>query len=401
MKYVLVIGDGMADTELSELGGKTPLEYLDLPHFNILAGGEHGTARTVPEGVPAGSDTAILNIFGYDPRVYYSGRSVLEAAGVGVLLKEGEVSFRMNLCAVENGVMRSHNGGGIEGDEAEGLMQDLIADPDFAAIAKQLSLHITISRTFRHVGVIFAPEAGEFILKEPHNILGEPWRPYLPQGAFADTLTQLMLSSHRFLDQHPINQQRRKRGLLPANLIWPWGAGRAAMLPSFPEKYHHAGSVISAVPLVWGIANLAGLPFPQVEGATGDLDTNYEGKVEALLTALKNGDDFAAIHVEAPDEMAHAGDLEKKLEAIKRLDERVIAPLLAKLPAIDADFRMLLLSDHPTLMTTRTHDGAPVPYAIYDSRRPGTPQKFSESEAQKGPALENGDLLMPRLFDLE
>jgi len=401
MKYILIIGDGMADTQLKELGGKTPLEYLELPHFNILAGGEHGTARTVPEGVPAGSDTAILNIFGYDPRTYYSGRSVLEAAGVGVLLKEGEVSFRVNLCAVENGIMLSHNGGGVEGDEAETLMQHLIAHPDFAAIAQKLSLHITVSRTFRHVGVIFAPEAGEFILKEPHNILGEAWQPYLPQGSFAEDLTQLMLTSYRILDQHPINQARRGRGQLPANLIWPWGAGRATALPSFPEKYHHAGAVISAVPLVWGIANLAGLPFPQVEGATGDLDTNYEGKVQALLSALKKGDDFAAIHVEAPDEMAHAGDLEKKLEAIRRLDRLVIAPLLEELPKIDADFRILLLSDHPTLLTTRTHDGSPVPYAIYDSRWPGTPRKFSEACAQVGPALENGDLLMPRLFNLE
>ncbi|MBQ4074495.1 MAG: 2,3-bisphosphoglycerate-independent phosphoglycerate mutase [Clostridia bacterium] len=399
MKYVLIIGDGMADTGLAQLNGKTPLEHLDLPHFNILAGGEHGTARTVPEGVPAGSDTAILNIFGYDPRKYYSGRSVLEAAGVGVLLKEGEVSFRVNLCAVEDGIMLSHNGGGIEGDEAETLMQDLIAHPDFAAVAGKIALQITVSRTFRHVGVIDAPEAGEFILKEPHNILGEPWQDYLPKGALCNELTDLMLASYRILDQHPINIARRQRGQLPANVIWPWGAGRAAQLPSFPEKYHHAGAVISAVPLVWGIANLAGLPFPQVEGATGDLDTNYEGKVNALLQALKEGDDFAAIHVEAPDEMAHAGDLEKKLEAIRRLDRLVIAPLLEKLPEIDPDFRILLLSDHPTLLTTRTHDGNPVPYAIYDSRKPGQPRKFSESMATQGPALENGDLLMPRLFD--
>ena len=399
MKYVLIIGDGMADTALPELEGKTPLEYLDLPHFNILAGGEHGTAQTVPEGVPAGSDTAILNIFGYDPRKYYSGRSVLEAAGMGVLLKEGQVSFRMNLCAVENGVMLSHNGGNVEGDDAEGLMQALIADPDFAKIARDLSLEITVSRTFRHIGVIYAPEAGEFILKEPHNILDESWQPYLPQGAFVEKLTQLMLCSHRFLDQHPINQARRQRGQLPANLLWPWGAGKAASLPAFAEKYGHSGAVISAVPLVWGIANLAGLPFPQVEGATGELDTNYAGKVDALLSALKNGDDFAAIHVEAPDEMAHAGDLEKKLEAIRRLDQLVIAPLLEKLPAIDADFRILLLSDHPTLIPTRTHDGSPVPYALYDSRHPAAPRKFSESEAMNGPALANGDLLMPRLFN--
>lgn len=399
MKYVLMIGDGMADTTLPQLNGKTPLESLDLPHFNILAGSEHGTARTVPEGVPAGSDTAILNIFGYDPRTYFSGRSVLEAAGVGVLLKEGEVSFRMNLCAVEDGVMLSHNGGGVEGDEAEGLMQALVQDPGFKKAAEALSLHIHISRTFRHFGVIYAPSAGEFILKEPHNILGEKWEGYLPAGALAQEMTALMLESHRFLDQHPINQARRARGKLPANLLWPWGAGRAIRLPSFREKYGHSGAVVSAVPLVRGIANLAGLPAPEVEGANGELDTNYAGKVNAALASLKSGDDFAVIHVEAPDEMTHAGDLEKKLEAIRRLDRLVIAPLLEELPKIDREFRILLLSDHPTLMTTRTHDGSPIPFAIYDSRKPGAPRKFSESSALSGPSLANGDLLMPRLFE--
>lgn len=401
MKYLMVIGDGMADTFLPELQGKTPLESLTLPHFDILAGSELGTAKTVPEGVPAGSDTAILNILGYDPRRYFTGRSVLEAAGMGVFLKEGEISFRMNLCGVEKGVMLSHNGGGIEGDEAETLMNDLIADPGFAEIAKKLSLHITVTRTFRHIGVINCPCEGEFMLKEPHNILGEEYAPYLPKGALEKELTDLMLASFRCLDQHPINKARRAEGKLPANLIWPWGPGRAVQLPSFPEKYGHQGDVISAVPLVWGIAGLAGLPAPEVEGANGELETNYEGKVEAALASLKNGADFAAIHVEAPDEMTHAGDLPKKLEAIRRLDERVIAPLLEKLPEIDPDFRLLLLSDHPTLMTTRTHDGAPVPFAIYDSRHPGMPKKFSEREAGKGPALPNGDLLMPRLFELE
>lgn len=399
MKYLMVIGDGMADTALPELQGKTPLMALHLPAFDVLAGGQYGWVQTVPEGVPAGSDTAILNIFGYDPRHYYSGRSVLEAAGVGVLLKRGEVSFRMNLCAVDDGVMLSHNGGGIEGEEAEALMRGLIADAGFAAIAKQLSLSVTVSRTFRHVGVLRAPQDAVFLLKEPHNILGEPWQKYLPKGAFSHELTALMEASHAFLDRHPINQKRRERGQLPANLLWPWGAGRATKLPSFYEKYHHSGAVISAVPLVWGIAKLAGLSAPQVMDATGDLETNYEGKVEAALTALRNGDDFAAIHVEAPDEMAHAGDLAGKLTAIERLNNRVVAPLLQRLPAIDPDFRILLLSDHPTLMTTRTHDGSPVPYAIYDSRVPGAPRKFSEAEAEKGVFLSNGDLLMPALFE--
>ncbi len=400
MKYVLVIGDGMADTGLNELEGKTPLESLELPHFDILAGGMFGTAQTVPAGVAPGSDTAILNIFGYDPRTYYTGRSVLEAAGVGVFLKPGEVSFRVNLCNVENGVIYSHNGGNVEGDDAENLMNALCADERFVSAAKKLGLRINISRTFRHIGVINAADSDEFMLTEPHNILGKEIAPYMPKGAFAQELTDIMNVSYDILNSHPVNAARRARGQMAANMIWPWGPGRAAVLPSFRQKYGHDGEAVSAVPLVWGIAGLAGLKAPLVEGANGDIDTNFEGKVQAALDCLKNGKDFACVHIEAPDEMSHAGNLERKLTAIRLIDERVIAPLLEKLPEIDPDFRILLLSDHPTLMTTRTHDGHAVPFAIYDSRKPGSARKFDEKHAAGGVFLDNGDKLMPALFEI-
>lgn len=400
MKYVLVIGDGMADVALDALNGKTPMESLDLPHFNIMAGGLFGTAQTVPFGVAPGSDTAILNIFGYDPRKYYTGRSVLEAAGVGVILKPGEVSFRVNLCNVENGIIHSHNGGNVEGDDAHGLMEYLVSQPEFIEAAKKVSLNIHISRTFRHIGVINAPDEYNFKMTEPHNILEQKIEGYMPKGDYAAEMTDIMKISYKLLDKHPINEARRARGQMAANMIWPWGPGRAMQLPSFSEKYGHAGDAVSAVPLVWGIANLAGLKAPSVEGANGDVDTNYAGKVEAALESLRSGNDFAAIHVEAPDEMSHAGNLEKKLQAIKCIDEFVIAPLLEKLPEVDKDFRILLLSDHPTLMTTRTHDGHAVPFAIYDSRKPGTPVKFDEKHAEQGVYLNNGDLLMPTLFEM-
>lgn len=404
MKYLMVIGDGMADKPLAALNNKTPLGFLHLPAMDILAGSEIGTALTVPHGVTPGSDTAILNIFGYDPRKCYTGRSVLEAAGVGVLLNEGEVSLRVNLCAIENAgdgfVIRSHNGGSVEGDEAETLMHDLMADKRYAAIANEIGLSITVSRSFRHIGVLRGPVSSDasFDLSEPHNILDQPIEPYWPKGYLADQIESLMRVSYDILDCHPINASRRQRGLLPANMIWPWGPGRAIRLNSFQEKYGHYGSVISAVPLVWGIAALAGLKTPKVQGASGDLDTNYEGKVEAALSALKSGDDFAVIHVEAPDEMSHAGDTEKKLEAIRRLDQRVIAPLLSQLPAL-GDFRLLILSDHLTLLSTRGHDGSPVPFALYDSRRPGKAAKLDEENAAKGIALSDGTQLMPRLFE--
>ena len=404
MKYLMVIGDGMADKPLASLDDKTPLGYLHLPAMNALAGSETGTALTVPEGVTPGSDTAILNIFGYDPRKCYTGRSVLEAAGVGVLLKDGEVSLRVNLCAIEDTasglVILSHNGGSVEGDEAESLMRDLTAHPAYQAIAREIGLSITVSRSFRHIGVLRGPvpENAAFDLSEPHNILDHAIAPYLPKGYLAGPLEALMRASYDILNRHPVNLSRRQRGLLPANMIWPWGPGRAIQLSSFAQKYGHTGSVISAVPLVWGIAALAGLKTPKVEGATGDLDTNYEGKVDAALSALKDGDDFAVIHVEAPDEMSHAGDIEKKLEAIRRLDKRVIAPLLLRLPTL-GDFRLLILSDHLTLLSTRGHDGSPVPWALYDSRRPGISGKLDEETAARGRILNDGTQLMPHLFE--
>lgn len=401
MKYVLVIGDGMSDDPIEELGGKTPLEYLDLPHMGALAGSQVGLCQTVPEGVPAGSDTAILNIFGNDPRTCYTGRSVLEAAGVDVTLQPGEVSMRVNLCAVEEIagrlVIHSHNGGNIEGDEAETLMRDLLADPAFHQAAEKLRLTIHVSRTFRHIGVFGGvAEDAVFHTTEPHNVLEQPV--HYPTGAYAEEITHLMNLSYQVLKDHPVNRSRIARGLLPANMIWPWGAGRAMQLPNFAEKYGKTGVVVSAVPLVWGIATLMGLPHPQVEGATGDLDTNYAGKVSTAVNALRQGADFAAIHVEAPDEMTHAGDLEKKLEAIRRLDSQVIAPLLAQLPDL-GDFRILMLSDHKTLMSTRTHDGKPVPFAIYDSRHPGQPSRLDEgTAAASGLWVPEGRDILARLF---
>lgn len=395
MKYILVIGDGMADAPIAALDNKTPMEYLSLPQFDRIA---HtlGMAQTVPTGVAPGSDTAILNIFSYDPRRYYTGRSSLEAAGMGVFLEKGQVSLRVNLCAVENGIILSHNGGNIEGEEAVSLMEALVSDPRFAEAAKPLQLHIHITPTFRHIGVFSCnDENAVFTLTPPHDVLGDPIEKHLPQGSLSEELTRLMLISREVLDQHPINVKRRAEGKLPANMIWPWAEARSAQLPSFTEKHGKTGAVISAVPLLHGIAGLAGLDVIMVDGANGDLDTNYEGKVAAAIEALKTHD-FVCIHVEAPDEMSHAGSMEKKLRAIEYLDTRVIGPLLEKLPG---DYRLLLLSDHPTLLSTRTHDGHPVPFGIYDSRKSKITAKFCEKTCAQGHFVDNGDKLMGILFE--
>ena len=425
MKYVLVIGDGMADTYLPQLAGKTPLEALALPAFDRCAGCQCGRARTVPHGLPAGSDTAILSIFGYSPKTYYTGRSVLEAAGMGVKVPQGCVSFRVNLCAVtpdDTGalVIHSHNGGNIHGQEATALMNDLIADPGFAAMMRDAGLEITVTDTFRHVGVMktTATDLAAVRLTEPHNVLEQAIEPHLPHmlrdtddaaaGKMCRDIRALMLRSYELLKDHPVNRRRAAQGKLPANMIWPWGAATAMELPSFQEKYGHWGTVVSAVPLVWGIAGLAGLKTPHVEGANGDLDTNYEGKVQCALDALAAGDDFAAVHVEAPDEMAHAGDLGRKLEAIQNVESRVVGPLIQRLMDRGEDFRLLVLSDHPTLLTTRTHDGSPVPYAIFDSRvvrkalaegRKPPVRKFCEREMESEPVLMDGTDLMRVLFE--
>lgn len=407
MKYVLVIGDGIADEPVSELGGKTPLAALTLEQIDRLAGGRLGLCQTVPAGVPAGSDTAILSIFGYDPRTCYTGRSALEAAGMGVMLRPGETSLRVNLCALEGETFEaarilSHNGGSIEGEEAVELMQDLVHDPRFASLAAAFGFTVHITPTFRHIGVIDAAHQpqGETRFAEPHNHLGEAIAPLLPEGAMGPAITALMRASYEVLREHPVNRARIAAGKLPANCIWPWGPGSAMALDSFEQKYHKRGSAVSAVPLVWGIAGLCGVDTPRVPGATAELETNYEGKVQAVLDALEGGADFCCIHIEAPDECAHAGDVEGKCEAIRRLDTRVVGALLERLPQVDPDFRMLLLSDHPTLLRTRGHDGNAVPFAIYDSRHPGAPRKLDEAHAREtGDFLAEGPMLLRALFE--
>ena len=407
MKYVLIIGDGIADEPVKELGGVTPLTAMDCPNMNILAGGRMGMCQTVPRGVAPGSDTAILSIFGYDPRTCYTGRSALEAAGMGVVIRPGETSLRVNLCALEgetfdSAKILSHNGGSIEGEEAVTLMEDLLCDPRFAALAAGIGFSVHVTPTFRHTGVIDAAhemDRSAMRFTEPHNILGSDISGYMPKGALGAELTALMRVSFEILRDHPVNQRRKAEGKLPANCIWPWGPGAAMSLDSFESLYHKKGSAVSAVPLVWGIAQLCGVDTPRVEGANAELDTNYEGKVDAVIKALKGGADFCCIHVEAPDECAHAGDIEGKCEAIRRLDSRVVAPLLARLGDVDPEYRILILSDHPTLLATRGHDGNPIPFAIYDSTHPGTPRKFDEAHAaQTGDFLEEGPMLLRALF---
>lgn len=409
MKYVLVIGDGMADNANEELGGKTPLEFCRIPVMDELAGkGERGSLQTVPVGVEAGSDTAILNILSYDPRRFYSGRSPLEAAGSGVELESGDVSYRCNMVALEDGEMPfeqkkilSHSGGSIEGESSIELLQALLDNEEFAELARENGMVFHPSPSFRHIGVQKGVKIEGLVAIPPHDHLGEVLGDYLPSGCqAAQGLARMMKLANEILDHHPVNEERRKEGKLPANGIWFWAEGSAIELPSFEQKHGKKGLVVSAVPLVKGIGALAGMDYVEVDGATGELDTNYEGKTQAALEALDKGYDFVVVHVEAPDECTHNGDKNGKLQAIEWLDSRCILPLTQGLNEKGEPYRMLVLSDHKTLLSTRGHDGEPVPFFIYDSRKNAeNPEGYNETICGEGVFVEEGDQIMARLFE--
>lgn len=407
MKYIILIGDGMADNPVPELSNKTPLETANIPNMDRLAaGGEVGNARTVPEGVAPGSDTAILSIFGYDPRKFYSGRSPLEAAGAGITLEDGDVSYRCNMVALEDGPsyehkkILSHSGGSVDGEAALALMDTLLADEEFAAAAKENGMRFYPTPSFRHMAVQKDADLDRLVATPPHDHLDEEIGPLLPAGnVTAEGLANMMVIAHRVLDKHPANEKRRAEGKLPANGIWFWAEGTAITLPALTHRFGVSGFVVSAVPLVRGIGALAGLDSRPVEGATGELDTNYEGKADAVVAGLSAGYDFAVLHIEAPDECTHNGDTKGKLQAIEWIDSRTLPRLLDGLTANGDEYRLLVLSDHKTLTATRGHDGEPVPYILYDSQNPaGSGHSYTEAECAKGEFIGKGHELIERLL---
>lgn len=411
MKYILVIGDGMADNPVPALGNRTPMEVADTPCMDALAAkGQVGSVRTVPVEVPPGSDTAILSIFGADPKVCYTGRSPLEAAGSGIALAPGDVSYRCNMVTYEDSdapfeekKIISHNAGSIEGEESIEIIKALFETPEFKKLAKQAAMRVYPSPSFRHIVVQKGADIKGLVAAPPHDHLGEVIGPLLPHGCDNGlVLCELMKKAHEILDHHPLNEARRRAGKRPANGIWFWAEGTAVALDSFVQKYGKRGVVISAVPLCHGIARLTGLDVKLVEGATGELDTNYQGKVDAAVEALCKGYDFAAVHIEAPDECTHNGDTEGKIEAIHRLDQLVVEPLIRGMEAHQLSFRLLIVSDHKTLTSTRGHDGDPVPFLLYDSRKDEKGASgYHERAGEQGQHLEEGTMLMPLLFQIE
>ena len=407
MKYILVIGDGMADNPVPSLGNRTPLQAAHIPTIDRLAArGVVGNVRTVPPGLPAGSETAILAIFGCDPRSYFTGRSPMEAAASGLTLKTGDAAFRCNLVTLEDGdkpleqrKILSHSAGSIDGESALAAVDALLSDERFAAALQEARMEIHPFPAFRQLAVQHESDLEGIIFSPPHDHLGEACGPYFPRGnRRAAVFADLMRLAHEVLDHHPVTEKRRAEGKLPANGIWFWAEGTAVTLPSFEKQYGCAGAVISAVPLCHGIGVLRGLEMVEVEGATGELDTNFEGKLKAVCRKLQEYD-FVCLHLEAPDECTHNGDLAGKIQAIEWLDSRLVKPMLEWLDSRGEEYRILLLSDHKTLTATRGHDGDPVPYLIYDSTsQTNSGCTYDEASGERAPTLEKGALLLNLLF---
>lgn len=402
MKYLIILGDGMAGEPLERLGDKTTLEWAKTPEMDRLAAkGEIGLASMVPEGMAPGSDTANLSVLGYDPRKYYTGRSPLEAFSIGVNMAEDDISFRCNLVTLTEDERLSY-----EKQHMVDHSSDEICTEDAAILIAYLKEHILrmgfslyTGTSYRHL--LLWEKGKRYELTPPHDILTKEIGAYLPEDAL---LCSMMEQSYELLKVHPLNIERKKCGLRPANSAWFWGAGSRPKLPDFYEKTGKKGVMISAVDLLKGIAAAGGMTNLHVEGATGGLHTNYEGKAQAAVHALlKEGYDFAYIHVEAPDEMGHQGSIPDKIKAIENIDQKIIGPIVGELEDLCMDFRMLVLPDHPTPICVRTHTGNPVPYLLYDSRKKaeGMPE-YSERLGNKSPLFEKeGHRLLSRLFEMD
>ena len=399
MKYIIVLSDGMAGRPLEELGGKTTLEAADTPNFDRLAEkAEIGLASMVPEGMAPGSDTANLSVMGYDPKIYYTGRSPLEALSIGVDMAADDVSFRCNL------VTLTEDGGAYEDQKIIDHRSSEISTEDSTVLLEALKeglkregYEFYAGTSYRHLLIWKHGKVLE--LTAPHDILTKTVGEYLPKDS---VLLDMMKKSYEILKDHPINVERKKQGLNPANSAWFWGAGTRPALASFEEKTGKKGVMISAVDLLKGIAVGADMDRIIVEGANGGLHTNYEGKADAAIHALlEDGYDFAYVHVEAPDEMGHMGSMTDKITAIENVDGRVVARITEAMDRSGEDYRLMILPDHPTPICVRTHTSEPVPYMIYDSRKAiDGIHTYNEKEAAKSTCIwKDGYRLIDHLLE--
>lgn len=400
MKYVVVLGDGMADYRVAQLGNRTPLQCAEKPNIDYLAAnGETGMVRTIPEGIPPGSDAANLAVMGYDPKKYYTGRSPLEAVSMGVELSDSDLAFRCNLVTLglngsyEDAVMIDYSSDEISTPEAARLIKDI----NDCLSTGEIAFHPGIS--YRHC-MVWHGGSGSRKMTPPHDILEKSVAPYLPSGDSSEMILSFQKKSYEILKDHPVNKERTARGLRPANSIWLWGEGKKPAIPRFIDKYGVKGSVVSAVDLIKGIGLCAGLDSIDVDGATGNIHTNFRGKAEAALNELENGRDFVYVHIEAPDECGHRYEIENKVRSIEYIDRLVVGTILEGLSKYD-DYSVLVLPDHPTPLSLRTHTSEPVPYILYRKsvRKTSGVAGYDEFQAQRtGILIEDGYTLMDRFL---
>lgn len=368
MKYVVIVGDGMADRPVEELNGRTPLQKAYTPNMDKLAAiSILGKVRTVPEGMHPGSDVANLSILGYDPAIYFSGRAPLEAASIGVELGKNDVAFRCNLVTLKfnrdrtRAAMEDYSSGHISSNEAT----ELISEVGRQLGTETISFYPGVS--YRHL-MVWAEGSTDIECVPPHDILGKEVIDYLPVGKGEEVIRKIMMDSVDILESHPVNRNRIRDGKNPGNSVWLWGQGRRPQMPTFHEKYGISGALVSAVDLTKGLGIYAGFEILKVPGITGWIDTNYKGKADATLEALKKVD-FMYLHVEAPDEAGHSGSCKDKIQAIEDFDKFIVGGVLEGMKAF-SEYRIIVLPDHATPVELRTHSAEPVPFMLYDSRAP-------------------------------
>lgn len=402
MKYVVVLYDGMADYPVPELGGRTPMAVACKPNFDSLGKkGTVGLVRTVPDGMKPGSDVANMSVMGFDPSIYYTGRSPLEAASIGVDLKDTDVTLRCNLVTLsdeenyEDKTMVDYCAGDISTEEAAEIIKSV--DERFGS--EIFKFYSGVS--YRHCLVWDCGTTDLGSMTPPHDISGRVVGEYLSKSENAKPLIQMMKDSYEFLKDHPVNKKRAAEGKRPANSIWLWGEGKRPALSPFEQLYGIKGAVISAVDLLKGIGKCAKMETPEVEGATGYIDTNFEGKARAAVEALKNGCDFAYIHLEAPDECGHRREPENKVKSIEMIDSRVLPIVLDGLEEYD-DYKIMILPDHPTPIVTATHAPDPVPFMIYQKSKPhkGVETVNEETAKATGLFLNSGVELMKKFLEV-
>lgn len=407
MKYLVILGDGMADYKIKELGNKTPLEAANKPSIDFIAkNGFNGVAKTVPDDMVPESDTANLAILGYDPKIYSKGRSPLEAASMGLKMTPSQYAFRCNVVTLsdddnyEEKIMLDHSAGEITTKEADEIIK---------TIEKELSneiRHFYTGVSYRHCLLWDNPPGYDkndriYDFSRPHDIIGKKIRDYLPKGEIGDNYKELFVKSAKILQNHPINLKRRAEGKNVANSIWLWSPGKKPQLSDFSEKFGLKGTVISAVDLIKGIGICAGMTSIDVEGATGNYKTNYEGKAQAAMKAFDDGSDFVYVHVEAPDECGHTADIKNKVKSIEDIDAKILKPLMEYLNKTGDDYKILVMPDHPTPCAIRTHSHENVPFAIYDSKKKLNQNvaSFTEDNAlTTGFYIPDGHNLLEKLF---